>query len=311
MTEHRFYSRLTGKLLGDGCIIQQPGRRPRFQFMHRTEDLGWSTYCYEQLKDFLPLNPPTYKKVIDPRTAAGFTECFVAQSRTDEKITLLESLWYENRKKQLPLNFIKEHLNEEALAWWYQDDGHLKIADSVPKKIILSTDSFSDEERSALQTILYQKFALQFKSDNQCRLILYDQPQIYYFLKIVEPYIHPCMNRKSFMAPITTPIIKPKRTTVYLPDHIVLPKPTMDINDMLQSAPMILSELQQRSTIITFYQQSLPLLKKNTPQKSYQIVLTPESQTLLHQIRQCSGWTYSQIAHLCYAKTTNLFTAIL
>ncbi|OKL36340.1 hypothetical protein [Domibacillus mangrovi] len=155
MDKHRFYSRLTGKLLGDGCITQQSGRRPRFQFMHRIEDLGWSTYCYEQLKDFLPLNPPAYKKVIDPRTVAGFTECFVVQSRTDDKITLLESLWYEDRKKQLPLNFIEEYLYEEALAWWYQDDGHLKVADSVPKKIILSTDSFSSEERDTPNYSLY------------------------------------------------------------------------------------------------------------------------------------------------------------
>lgn len=29
----RYLSRITGKLLGDGCITKQQGRKPRFQFI--------------------------------------------------------------------------------------------------------------------------------------------------------------------------------------------------------------------------------------------------------------------------------------
>lgn len=42
-----FYHFICGKLLGDGCITKQEGRKPRFQFMHRPEDLGWVEHSIE------------------------------------------------------------------------------------------------------------------------------------------------------------------------------------------------------------------------------------------------------------------------
>lgn len=67
-----FHNYICGKLLGDGCITKQDGRKPRLQFMHRTEDVGWAEYCYEQLKSSIPLSPPTYRKVVDPRLKKGY-----------------------------------------------------------------------------------------------------------------------------------------------------------------------------------------------------------------------------------------------
>lgn len=82
--------RLTGKLLGDGCFTMQHGRKPRFQFMHKTTDYGLVQHCYEQMCDYIPLTEPKYKHVPDHRIAAGFTECFFVQSRTCEQICLLK-----------------------------------------------------------------------------------------------------------------------------------------------------------------------------------------------------------------------------
>ncbi|GKV64847.1 MULTISPECIES: hypothetical protein [unclassified Sporosarcina] len=81
------------------------------------EDLGWSENGYEQLKDFLPLSPPAYKKVIDPRLANGFSECYTVQSRTHEQITELSRIWYPSSKKVVPSDFLNEFLNNEALSW--------------------------------------------------------------------------------------------------------------------------------------------------------------------------------------------------
>ncbi|OCA89027.1 hypothetical protein [Pseudobacillus wudalianchiensis] len=162
---NKYLSRITGKLLGDGCITKQVSRKPRFQFIHRLEDMAWSQYCYEKLKDFLPLNLPAYKRVVDFRLLEGFSESYMVQSKTSEVITELEELWYNNRKKRLPFAFINQHLDEEALAWWYQDDGHLAKQNNIPQKVILSTDSFSKNENTKLQQILYQKFTLSFKLD--------------------------------------------------------------------------------------------------------------------------------------------------
>ncbi|WP_194841151.1 hypothetical protein [Sporosarcina cascadiensis] len=103
-----YYSRICGKLLGDGCITKQANRKPRFQFIHRIEDLGWSAYCYEQLKDFVPLSPPAYKKCIDARLAKGFSECYVVQSRTHERITDLYPIWYPDGKERVLFHFLND-----------------------------------------------------------------------------------------------------------------------------------------------------------------------------------------------------------
>ncbi|MEK4711629.1 hypothetical protein [Sporosarcina sp. FSL K6-5500] len=112
-----FYSLMCGKLLGDGGITKQIRRKPRFQFMHRTEDFGWTDYCYKQLKDFIPLSPPTYRQVTDSRLKKGFSESYVVQSQTDDLITNLYTIWYPAGKKVLPFDFIEQSLNEAALAW--------------------------------------------------------------------------------------------------------------------------------------------------------------------------------------------------
>jgi len=120
----RFHNYICGKLLGHGCITKQDGRNPRFQFMHRTEDVGWAKYCYDYLKNLIPLTPPTYRKAMDLRIKKGYSESYIVQSWTDQVITNLYKQWYPNGRKALPFDFIEEHLDERALAWWYQDDGH-------------------------------------------------------------------------------------------------------------------------------------------------------------------------------------------
>ncbi|MGI2328503.1 hypothetical protein [Planococcus sp. YIM B11945] len=105
------------KLLGDGCLTKQDRRKPRFQFTHSIKDKGWSDHCYEQLSSFLPLSPPKYRKIIDNRVKAGFTECYTVQSRTSKEISALYEIWYPQSKKVLPVAYIKEYFNEKSLAW--------------------------------------------------------------------------------------------------------------------------------------------------------------------------------------------------
>jgi LAGLIDADG DNA endonuclease family len=149
-----FIDLMNGKLLGDGCITKQEGRKPRFQFTHSIKDKEWCEHCYLVLNEHLPLNAPKYKKVKDQRVQSGYTEVYYVQSKTEEAIILLRNLWYKNGKKILPLNFISEYLSARTLAWWYQDDGHLKLQDNIPKQIILSTKSFSSLENLQLCKLL-------------------------------------------------------------------------------------------------------------------------------------------------------------
>jgi hypothetical protein len=188
---------LCGKLLGDGCLSKQQGRKPRLQFIHCKKDMGWSAHCYEQLSPFLPLNPPSYRKTIDSRITIGYTESYMVQSRTSEVLCKLHKIWYPHSKKELPIAYIQEHFTDKSLAWWFQDDGHLKQQNGVPRKVILSTDNFSLMENQFLIDFLQKKYSLSFSLDGQNRILLYDQFQIIYFLKLVETYIHESMNEKN------------------------------------------------------------------------------------------------------------------
>ncbi|GKV64843.1 MULTISPECIES: endonuclease [unclassified Sporosarcina] len=296
-----YYSRMCGKLLGDGCITKQANRKPRFQFIHRAEDFGWSAYCYEQLNDFLPLSPPAYKKVIDPRLSRGFSECYTVQSRTHDWITDLYHTWYPSGKKVVPFDFLNEFLNEEALSWWYQDDGHLKVTNGKMTKIILSTDSFSAEENRQLIALLFHKFRLQFTTDGQNRLILYDQLQIIYFLQLTSPWMHDAMDRKAAVEMPLRPIAK--RTTVYLPASIKISKPTAEINEKLDKLNTLLCAEKKtvcQLTIFNIFQQVSGVAVETA---AYQIVISEVHREVLAMIRQQTGLSVSQLVTYCFQET--------
>ncbi|WP_318615790.1 endonuclease [Sporosarcina sp. YIM B06819] len=295
---HNFNHFICGKLLGDGCITKQNGRKPRFQFMHRTEDVGWATYCYEQLKNHIPLSAPTYQKVMDQRLKCGFSERYIVQARTDELITDLYRLWYPNGKKTLPFNYIEQFLDEKALAWWYQDDGHLKITSGTVCKIILSTDNFSTVENDMLIEILFNKFKLHFVKDGQNRLLIYDQFQIIYFLSLVSPWLHAAMSRKAM--PIQPLRSIAARTTIYLPAKYELSKPTSEINERLNK----LHTLFDSSTTEVCLQTIFPLFNLEKKEvgdvKEYQIVIDEKHRESLARIRQQTGLSVSQLAEYCF-----------
>ncbi|WP_419158289.1 endonuclease [Rossellomorea sp. BNER] len=297
-TPNTILNMLTGKLLGDGCITKQKGRKPRFQFIHSITDKEWCFYCYEKLKHTLPLALPYYKNVKDTRTIKGYTECFQVQSRTDPIISLLESLWYINRVKVIPFSFLEQNLNELALAWWYQDDGHLSQKDNKPKKVILSTDNFTPSENRRLIVLLARKYSLYFKLDSQNRLILYDQLQIFYFLRIVDPYIHSSMNRKIYF-PQETPTNR-KRTTIYLPKSIHLKKPTAEINKQLFHLHVIKEIIMSRTGYIDYYKKVIAPIRLIKETKGYQIFIHEQYIEVLQSIRNYTGLTMSQIITLCF-----------
>jgi hypothetical protein len=289
---------IAGKLLGDGSITLQKGRKPRFQFIHATSDKEWCFYCYEKLMNVLPLSPPYYKKVHDNRILKGYTECFQVQSRTDPFITWLESIWYQDRKKIIPFPFLDLFLDEIALAWWYQDDGHLALNKNIPKKIILSTDNFSNTENLGLIDLLSKKFHLYFKLDAQNRLILYDQLQIYYFLFLIDPYIHPSMKRK--IVPRRHPHKVAKRTTIYLPTTIILSKPTKEIHKSLENLHSLYRITMNRDSFIQFYKDVISHNHLNQETKGYQISIHESDSSIIQSIKSKTGLTASQIITICF-----------
>ena len=286
---------MCGKLLGDGCLTKQHGRRPRFQFTHASADKGWSEHCFEGLSNFYPLAHPKYKKVIDSRVGQGFTECYVVQSRTSQELSTLYERWYPRGKKELPFDYIEQHFTERSLAWWYQDDGHLNQRNGILKKLILSTDSFSTTENQFLIDFLDRKFDFKFSIDAQNRLILYDQFQISYFLKLVTPYIHDSMARKKLpprnMKPIAT------RSTIYLPRDLILQKPTSEINNQYEKLS-ILQELFQDHT--NFFKMASSVKNRAIHTRPYQIEIKERYKDHLISLKHETGLNISQITTHCF-----------
>jgi hypothetical protein len=297
---HRHLSLISGKLLGDGGFSIQPKRKPRFRFMHCLKDLDWCFYCYSQLKDVLRLNAPVYKKVIDIRLAKGYSESYYVQSLTSELSTVIQPLWYKGKKKVIPFEFLADILTPECLAWWYQDDGHLKVEDGKLRKVILSSESFSIEENNELIKLINSKFGITFTSDKQNRLLLYDLPQIYYFLRLVRPYIHPSMNRKLFF-PSPKIIPQNKRTTIYLPGHSINNSPTKEIDEALCRSLNPLKNLLESDLTYFPIMKELFIRKNETiPLKGFQVELAGSHMTAINKIQSCTGLQKSTIVQLCF-----------
>lgn len=134
-------------------------------------------------------------------------------------------------------------MDEVSLAWWYQDDSHLKITNNIPKKITFSTEDFTLQEIEQLILLIYKKFHLKFCLDGQNRIILYDQPHIYYFLHLIRKHMCSVMDRKIPRIFSEVKIKKNKRTTIYLPSTIHITKPTKEINSSCRYLEILLCKI--------------------------------------------------------------------
>lgn len=200
----------------------------------------------------------------------------------------------------IPFDFLNKYLNEEALAWWYQDDGHLKVDNDIPRKIILSTENFSNDEIEKLIKILEQKYSLYFSQDGQKRLLLYDQLQIYYFYRLIQQHIHPSMKRKMIEMNQKIENTSSKRTTIYLPTDISLTQPTFEINQTLSYLPTLLQIVKDQGQYIKFYKSHFFRLKGQVTTKPCQIIIEEKHWTYINDIQKLTGINNSQIVTLCF-----------
>lgn len=298
-TSPEFKARIIGKLLGDGGITKQEGRKPRFKITHAASDFEWINFCYHKLKNDIPINPPVYKKVIDDRLVKGYSEAYQLQSKTSDVITYLYKMWYPNGVKIIPFTLLDKHFTLESLAWWYMDDGHLKMERSIPKKIILSTESFTDLEIFKLIDFIASKYKLTFSIDGQRRIILYDQYQIHYFLHLIYPYLHHSMYRKFIHKSSLYKTVPAKRTTIYLPKEICISKPTKEINEAMQTLSSIVYDFREGCFYSKYHDYMNQYFIPRT-NRSYQIVIKSKNMSNLLFLKNNTGLTFGQLTELCF-----------
>lgn len=296
-TSNRFKAQIIGKLLGDAGIKKQKNRKPRLQINHAAFDYNWISYCYKHLKRELPINPPCFYKQKDLRLKKGFSNIYYIQSRTSDIICYLERAWYKKRTKVIPFKLLEKYFTLESLAWWYMDDGHLKIKKHIPKKIILSVENFTNQEIDFLKSFLYSKYQLAFTIDGQRRIALYKQSDIHYFFDLINPYIHISMQRKlRAISFINKKKLAKKRTTIYLPKTIQLTKPTAQINKALFHLDRLI-KLYKQGKLNEYY---IHLFNIKVEKLSYQIVIEKDHINKLNFLKLNSGITYSELTRMCF-----------
>lgn len=189
-----FASLFAGKMLGDG-YMNITHKRPRFAFIHTILDKDYADYCFHLFSQHLPFgsNCKSEASFYDKRTQKTYNRVYY-QSRTDEILDYFYSIWYHNGRKVLPMQWVASHLDTKGLALWFQDDGSLKKGGN---RIVLSTESFTLEERIFLQSLLLTKFNIVARIDNQNRLDISSRREVRKFQALVEPFVHPSMSRKS------------------------------------------------------------------------------------------------------------------
>ena len=108
--DQKLIEMLTGKLLGDGNILIEKNKSPRFRFGHTRKDRLWCLTSYQYLSEYIKLSPPKFRRVFDQRLVAGFSDQFYVQSTVNDLYVLLKELWYPNNVKILPFDLIQRVL---------------------------------------------------------------------------------------------------------------------------------------------------------------------------------------------------------
>lgn len=183
-----------GILLGDGTLYKNPnGKSVRFAVRHGPKQKGYSEYIYYQFQHL----PATIKGIkikpncIDGKYIKGQLQSEVRINGLDFFQSMLDS-FYKNGKKIIPLDFISEYYNAEALAFHFMDDGS-KSCDSNGKinAFLLSTNAFSEEEISKFSLFLLGRFGLYSTviKTSSGPLLRIKSNSVQRFINIVKPYI--------------------------------------------------------------------------------------------------------------------------
>lgn len=292
-------SLLCALLLGSGRIISSATNRKYFRFTFHVKHSEWAHACHQQLKEYVPDFIIRKEQTTDTRSKLGFTERIVIESAPIPNADALHTAWYQSGFKGIPLEFVEQHMTAQTLAWWYQESGHLKVKENgTLEKLILSTEQWTEDELPLLQYALNSKFNMLFAIDGQRRLILYDQLQIKYFLSIVAQWIHPVFAYKIRNAEVHKSIAK--RTTIRLPNHISIPSPTKEINQMIQKYASSIEVTNDNFQRLNYARQ------EDNESKRYQVNLTEENQHILCSVQASTGLTLGEIVHECFHQHNSL-----
>jgi hypothetical protein len=136
--------------------------------------------------------------------------------------------------------------------------------------------------------------------DKQNRIILYDKFQILYFLKLIEPHLHPSMNRKiiPFFDLVFRNSIQVGLQFIFLKSIISIA--TSEINKpLLLLDPLLESYRNERffsEGVLSF----IEVARKEKETKTYHLMISQGNIHRLKMLNCLTGLNYSLLTLLCF-----------
>ena len=183
---------ILGTLLGDGHI--DPFGRLFIE--HSTKQKAYFFHKFFKLQHMRVL-PANYKVIdrtqIHSKTKKVYTTFCVRSQRVFQ---VERKLFYPEKEKRIPLG-IEQWLNEEALAFWYMDDGGRNS--QYGAGMVFDVSSFSENDRATLAQVLNNRFdlATSFHNRAEKNVKLYIRASsAQRFCDLIRPFVIPEMLYK-------------------------------------------------------------------------------------------------------------------
>lgn len=183
---------LIGSLLGDGSLRKQGTRiNALFEVNHSYVQKQYVDWKWQHFCNYV-LTPPKSRLGKGVRVAYRFT------TRSLPVLTDYYSQFYPRGKKQIPLNIV---LTPRILAVWFMDDGT-----RCRNATYFNTQQFSLEEQRFLQKLLQKSFGIDstLSRDRQYLRLYVDTESTKIMMRLIEPYVIPCLRYKLSYDPVTT-----------------------------------------------------------------------------------------------------------
>jgi LAGLIDADG DNA endonuclease family protein len=193
-----------GSLLGDGSLQTFNGGKS-WRYRALQKDKQYLFHKYDILKS-LCSSEPTFSQTTDLRTQT-VSNRYAFNTLTQDSLRFYGNMFYTfDRNKQLWVKDVPFHvakfLNDEALAYFYMDDGALKYK-GKSNAMRICTEGFSNEGVIRLNNAIIKNFSIQtgvskHKSSNGREGLRISIPEAASaeFRELIKPYLVDCMKYK-------------------------------------------------------------------------------------------------------------------
>lgn len=176
-----------GTVLGDGTI---QAASSYLSFSHSHAQREYAQFKADLLAEFVPVLAET--KVAAVSGGPPEYDVVLARTRAHRALRVLRADFYSERKVVPP--WLGEKLNERMLAFWFMDDGHLRIRPTRRPSAEIATHCFSPTDLEVLRTGL---FRLGLPTTIGVRGTLrFDVVATARLSELIAPFVPPCMRHK-------------------------------------------------------------------------------------------------------------------